>query len=41
MAPNMEGDDARTDSRGTRIERVREDISSRIDTGKEAIEIWM
>ena len=38
MAPNMEGDDARTDSRGTRIERVREDISSRIDTGKEAIE---
>ena len=38
MAPNMEGDDAGTDSRGTRIERVREDISSRIDTGKEAIE---
>ena len=34
----MQGDEAGDDSRGTTIDRVRGDISSRIDTGKEAIE---
>ena len=34
----MQGDEAGDDSRGTAIDRVRGDISSRIDTGKEAIE---
>ncbi len=34
----MQGDEAGDESRGTTIDRVRGDISSRIDTGKEAIE---
>ena len=34
----MQGDEAGDDSRGTTIDRVRGDISSRIHTGKESIE---
>ena len=34
----MEGDDTGDDSRGSAIDRVREDIESRISSGKEAIE---
>ena len=33
----MEGDDTGGDTRGSAIDRVREDISSKISTGKEAI----
>ena len=33
----MEGDDTGDDSRGSTIDRVREDIESRISSGKEAI----